>query len=502
MKSAHEELVARNAAIQELLDSGVEAQLRAIPGIRHVAVGLKERGRALTDTLCIRVYVDEKLPAEQLELATHIPESIRDVPTDVVVLRKTNPRFSLDTQRYRPVKGGTLISNRIIVLNTAGNGTTMQAGTFGCTATRITDSSVMLLTNWHVLLLNGGDIGSPVFQPPPIPIPPVDLADLPIFPKDDENKIAEVAGFAITEKVDGAIARLDVSSCCRCCGIDWRDEIVGLSEDGIPPSDKLLGLRAAVAGETVIIVGVSMGRSEGRVVVTNAPDFTINRPPRSFTFKGQIEIASEDTLMPFSVDGDSGAVVVGEDGFIVGLLFASDGDFPPDGRSYANHISDVTSALGITINLDRSTHDTAGAAVAPVNIRPSDRDVAVYEAARERLFAHPAGRWLWALAERHREEVVALITNSRPGKVAWQRAHGPALFAQALNTLRAGGDELPAPADGSTLESALARMGDVLRAQGSAVLRADIDAHGDALLQALRTCSTFAELLEGLVVEA
>ena len=61
-------------------------------------------------------------------------------------------------------------------------------------------------------------------------------------------------------------------------------------------------------------------------------------------------------------------------------------------------------------------------------------DEEAYAAARERVVAHPmaqhvlehpAGAWLFALGEAHREEVVRLVTTHRPVSVAWHRAGGP-----------------------------------------------------------------------------
>jgi hypothetical protein len=340
------------------------------------------------------------------------------------------------------------------------------------------------------------DIGSPVFQPPRFPLPGGSTVGLPRKPDYDENKIAEIAGYAISSKVDAAIARLDVSSCCRCCGIDWRDEIVGLSSDSVPPSDRLQGLRRAVAGDLVFKSGIRSFRTTGAVLDANYADVDVDFHGVMHHFTGQIAIVSEDNLLPFSMRGDSGSAVVGDDGFIVGLLFAGDGEWGQQGISLANHISDVCTALGITINLDRSATDTAGAGMAPPRMRPTDTDVEIYAAARERLLEHPAGQWLWALAGAHREEVVELVTRHRPVTVAWHRAGGPALFATALKTLRAGSDWLPVHPDGSSLDLALTRIADALRKHGSSELRDALDVHASDMLAAVRDSTTFADVLD------
>ncbi|AHG92730.1 hypothetical protein J421_5195 (plasmid) [Gemmatirosa kalamazoonensis] len=485
-RPTYDELVAAERAVRALLAAGAEAELRAIPGVVHVSVGLKERANVVTDERCIRVYVREKRPLDTVPPAERIPTAVGGVPTDVNIVRPG--RFTTDFGRYRPVKGGILISNRILFANDKGTEVVIQAGTFGCVATRTSDRAPVLLTNWHVLSAGGGEKGNRVYQPPPQFFDQVPLADAPVRPHDKHDAIAKIAKFAISEKVDGAIARLDVSSCCRCCGIDFRNEIAGLSENGSPPSDKILGMRQATWDQTVYMVGAASGRQQGRVVDPTGPDLTI----KTHTFKQQIYITSDD-LFAFSTEGDSGAAIIDEDGFIVGLLFAAN-DLPgQDGRSVANHIADVCAELGITINLTPGTTPTAGAQLLP---RPETwGGIEAYDAARARLLGDAAGAWLWELGETHYEEIVQLVTTHRAVKLAWHRAGGPALFAQGMETLRDGGETLPVPADGTTLESALARIGAALHAHGSAALRDAIDAHREGLLAAVRDSATLDEVL-------
>ena len=51
-----EQIIAENKRIADLLAMGVEERLRAIPGVLHVSIGLKQRQGAVTNELCIRVY--------------------------------------------------------------------------------------------------------------------------------------------------------------------------------------------------------------------------------------------------------------------------------------------------------------------------------------------------------------------------------------------------------------------------------------------------------------
>src|SRR5689334_11512905 len=64
-----DQLRAENQAIQERLAAGAQSRLRAIPGVVHVSVGLKQKAGHATDRLCIRVYVREKRNARDIPAA-------------------------------------------------------------------------------------------------------------------------------------------------------------------------------------------------------------------------------------------------------------------------------------------------------------------------------------------------------------------------------------------------------------------------------------------------
>lgn len=494
-----DELLAANAAIQEVLDVGAEARLRAVPGVEHVSVGLKIKDSTVTDELCIHVYVAEKRPRSDVDPAERIPQEIDGVRTDVNEIRRAE--FTIDTTRYRPLKGGCLIGNEIVDLNQSGTGTQKMPGTFGCTATRTSDGSPVLLSNWHVLMKNGARIGEPVFQPPSLRIPTLSASTLPRRLGDNDDAIAFIVNAKITSKVDAGIARLDVSSCCRCCGLDFRDEIVGLSVSGHPPSNGIIGKRAAVPGATVYKVGADSGRTVGRVVTNSAGPLTATQDGVDYTLNGQIEIASQDTSKSFSIYGDSGAVIIDDEGYVVGLLWGHAGA-PPNARSYANHIDDVCTELGITINLAEG-HGTAGARTAPSRATwPqtfSSSGQELYARTRARLMSDPAGAWLWELAEEHREEIVTLVTTKRHVSVVWHRVGGPAIFAESLDRLRSGDDEtLPTPPTGGTLGDGLTRLGDALATHGSENLRAAISKHGLALVAAAQDSTKLSDFLARL----
>lgn len=486
--SSYEELAGAERAVRDLLAGGREAELRSIPGVTHVSVGLKQTGgRALTDTTAIRVYVREKRPEDALRPAERIPRTIDGIPTDVNVVRDFD--FSFDAHRARPLRGGCSISNRIVGLNAAGTHTTMGVGTLGFLATYNADHSPVLLSNWHVVMRNGARVGEPIFQPAPTSIPDMDPADIPYRPPDKTDAIAYITTSAITSKVDGAIARLDVSSWCRCFGLDFRNEIDGISIGGHPPSNAVVGQRPATAGMKVYKVGISTGRTSGHVVDPSYPPFTITRDGTTYSFDGQIEIAGDDTTTNFSEEGDSGSLIVDQDGYAVGLLFGSTADPPPAGETIANHIADVCSALNITLNLTTGSHHTAGVQLSLTPPTGSDP----YANVRERLLREPEGTLLYALAEQHRHEIAHLITSERRVTVAWHRAGGPAFTAALGSALRDGRSDLPGePAE------LVATIAPVLEAHGSDALRAALREHAPPLVDALRGAESIDDVVRNL----
>ncbi|MBW8687877.1 S1 family peptidase [Chitinophaga rhizophila] len=341
MKST-EELKREHEMMCDMLKDGVEDVLKQIAGVHHISVGLKETEGRITDQLCIRIYVQEKKHHSALHAHEVLPSEINGIPTDVNVI----PGFSacVDENRYRPLKGGIQITNRIIIRDENTFGTEVAHGTLGCLARSNDDGRTVILSNCHVLMANAAQPGDRIYQPAPAVIPEMNNRDLPFHPEDDMNAIGRIIRGTINEKIDAAIAEintsaLDMASC---------NEINGLSVNGIPRYNVVLGAAAAIPGQMVFKVGEVSGRTEGRVVDINYPATTFPIEGKMHTFKGQIAIQPVDPAHHFSEKGDSGAVIVNMDNRIVGLLFANNGNTRPQ-ITLANHIDDVLNALNIRL---------------------------------------------------------------------------------------------------------------------------------------------------------
>lgn len=502
----NEQLQAENKAIRDMLAAGAEAELRAIPGVVHVSVGLKQQGATLTDTLCIRVYVQEKKQQAAIPATEVIPPEINGIPTDVNVVGRFD--FSIDNTRYRPIKGGIQVTNRIVDVNAAGNGTQMSRGTLGCVAIDKTDDAPVLLSNWHVLYANSGHDGELVFQPAPTSLPRLTLLQLPFRPTDDTDKIGVLRRSKISDKVDGAIAAIDVSSWCNCCGIRYSNEIHGLSKNGQPPRNTIVGDEKAVSGMKVFKVGQSTGRSEGVVVDDDYPSFSIEKGGNTYSFTGQIAIQHVTAGEAFSDHGDSGSVIINLNNKIVGLLFASGKNVPVNGVdqpfvSLANHIGDVFAALNIRIAYSPDIVTNAGDTL--LEVPPDTQEAPIpepYRALRERFQQQPGTAALFALAERHSQEIIDLVNRRRPVLVTWRRAHGPALLAALMIAVRDGHHRLPAAVQGVSLHEALERMRLVLAQHGSPELQALMRSEVAAIVaDVLKASTRVDELISRLAAD-
>lgn len=345
MKS-REQLQRENEMIQDMLKNGVEELLLKIPGVHHVSIGLKETNGHITDTLCIRIYVLEKKDNSQLPAQEVLPSEINGIPTDVNVIPSFNA--CIDENTYRPLKGGIQVTNRIVVQDQENFGNEMAHGTLGCLATDNESGKPVLLSNWHVLMANNAKVGDRIYQPAPAKVPDISLSLLPYHPVDDVNAVGTIIKAAINNKVDAAIAVIDyprINGDAQCL-----NEINGLSINGRPETNVIVGLATAIAGQTVFKVGEVSGRTEGRIVDINYPATTFPIEGIDRTFTGQIAIQSVDASSHFSEKGDSGSVIIDMHNNIVGLLFASNGNARPQ-ITLANHIADVVDAMNINISL-------------------------------------------------------------------------------------------------------------------------------------------------------
>ena len=458
MKSKAEQLQ-EYIRVTALLPRAKEQLLR-YPGVRDVAVGVKEVGDRATEVIAFRVYVGEKVQPDALPPHALVPKQVLGVPTDVVV--EPIVENEDDDDKYRPLAGGMQI----------GNDTSSGTGTLGCIAQLNSDRSVVILSNEHVMLADGAAIGEKIGQP-----------EICCCCCCKTNIVAEVLNAVNNASVDCAIARIIGQP-------GFTNEVLEIGT--LFGSATLNGGGSTVGpNERVMKRGARTGLTTGTVVT---PLYTT---PAPHSRGNQLEIKPDPGFTRFSDHGDSGSVIVNENNVVVGLLWGGDHS-KANGNTYATRITDVVAALGITI-INSGTAGTIplGAAITaePPTVEAPDP---LLRDATALLQRSESGRRILALVDRHWREVNALLQENREVKVAWHRFQGPAFTAHVIQSAREPEYAIPTDIEGVTPANLLIRMSVVLQDQGSPALAAAVEEHTLPLLGLAATTGRIHEMLESL----
>lgn len=216
--------------------------------------------------------------------------------------------------------------SRPLVMGCSTGHINVAAGTIGCFVTS-DGSDRLLLSNNHVLAdENRASLGDDILQPAP--------ADSGLSPQDRVATLSRLVPLQSLGKnlVDAAVATLDNST------MEERLVLTGLGA--------LNGLRTTPlqGEETVFKIGRTTGLTRGRISAFEVDDVWVRYDMGLIGFDGQLEIEPLDNR-PFSLGGDSGALIVDKDLSAVGLLFAgNDVD-----TTYANPIQEVFRTLNIRL---------------------------------------------------------------------------------------------------------------------------------------------------------
>lgn len=289
----------------------VAARLRSRAHVVGVGVGFKEVGGVRTEQVAIRVYVDQKLPRDQLAGADLLPEEIEGVPVDVIEARfevHGGPDPTAEhRRRHNPMTGGISIGN--VVLG--------GSGTLGGSVFDRRTRQDLILSNWHVLCGRlSCAVGEPIIQPGTGGGDPGTPAD----------QVGRLHRAVISNRVDGAVARLSGHRFLR------RDLLnLGL----------FAGTTGPVLGAGVRKSGRTTGATDAVITDVSADVEVTNYPQGTLGFVDQIVIEDDNP----SARGDSGSLWVDRSGRVVGLNFAGS-----PGRAIANPIGDVIDALDIDID--------------------------------------------------------------------------------------------------------------------------------------------------------
>jgi hypothetical protein len=297
--------------------------------LHAVGVGRKRVEGKLTKTLCVRLYVTQKLPRRLLHADHCLPELIDGIPTDVVeappayLAAAPVPCSVRKLREQRPAQGGISGAHEAI-----------QAGTLAaqCRSRRPEDAADrFVLANNHTLAdLGLAPLGSAILQPAIRDggTPAQRLGGL-------ERFVAVVEAPTAANRVDAAIAKLDTPSAMK----------TGICS---------IGLVSGTSAATPEVIVHKHGRTTGYTVgVIDDPSVDVllplrrEDPTRLTQFIDQIRLRPQLGQFVFAQPGDSGALVLTKAGNLaVGLLFAC-----PDNGSfaYANPIQAVLDGLEIDL---------------------------------------------------------------------------------------------------------------------------------------------------------
>lgn len=455
--STPKEWIEQHQRMVDLLPD-VTAELKRIPGVINVEVGVKVAAGKATGELAFRVYVVHKggdVPSGQ-----RIPAEIRGFQTDVIQV--SAPSLTAYEEKRRPVLGG-------IQIHTSFNS---GPATLGCIARRNGDNALVLLSNDHVLM--GGNPSGDI------------KVGQPRYSKScccECNVVGVVAAHQNDGSVDCAIATLNN-------GIGAQNLIRGLNSDGTDGGVNGSLNLAAPPVDAVVKVGKTSSRTTGTVLsITHSTpaNTTAGIPART----NQILIQPSAGTTIFQNYGDSGSVLVNSSNQVIGLMWGAYLSNPADslyGHGIACPIGPVLSALNISIP---SGTLTTTAALTPVETTTP----LFFETIEERLSETATGRSILQVVYQHLDEVLDLVNNRRPVTVVWRRKQGPAYLAAFARSAREPDYRIPERIEGASLHSLLLQMASVLEEEGSPALRTAVARYLPALLELLPGCRRVDDFL-------
>ncbi len=470
-----------------------------IPRVRGVGIGHKHAGGKYTNRLSIKVYVTQKIRLAEISSADVIPTEIDGVPTDVVESGPPQLSADPDTNKRRPVRGGTQI--QVMEVLPDGHTTATTNGTLGFFARTTTNPSILVgVTNHHVLAPTGTlTKGQAVGQSSP--------KEYTICSKCCSEIIGVILDGMNTLAVDVGLITLNRK-------LDYYNQVqdepdnflvkgaYSLQKDGIPASPYHVKKRGATTLRTTgVIDSIHATFADSNNVIQHTDVIAIR--PDSGVFNQQ---------------GDSGSAVVStegaDDGKIIGLLFGTN----PQGFGFACDIDVVQTHLaGLHFPIEILTAsqlgnkqtvpdtDTQANAYRVAGAQEEEQPLQVpalenqwLQRAQSELLQTTDGHRYVGLFQQHHEEVRTLIDTNKRVATMWHRNCGPALIQTVLNTLHSPEQPIPTEIGGRPLAEILNRIMAAFAKYGSAELARDLMAYGaplarlgghtyDQILGALRT---------------
>lgn len=196
----------------------------------------------------------------------------------------------------------------------------------------------------------------------------------------------------------------------------------------------------------------------------------------------------------FALKGDSGSLLLDEQGKVVGLVWAGNSE-TPFGNAWANRIDvverelrikiDPASAIGDTQVVARIESGDLRARVEPVEelsrpaaARGADAPMTLRESVEHDLLPLPRGRAIYDLYFRHHMEVRELLDTNRRVALVWHRQGGPGIIQSVLDAVRSRDSAIPSTVRGKRWADRVKAILAIFAEHGSPQLRRDIASFG------------------------
>jgi hypothetical protein len=498
-----------NASEEEERRLRAERELKKIPGVVGVGVGLKVKGRELTTVRSLRVFVEKKRPPEAVLAEERIPSVVEGLPTDVAEVGFMN-FCSEDISEHDPLISGITLATAIP--DPLGGHRFARGGTLGFFATAPGEDPeryMLMVSNHHVLFAGGAVQGDRVYQPGMNPDPTfapllirwiVDTGSRNVVARLEDgflgnHSFTQPNGALDNVGIDCASAKLDIRFSGTCCrtnqGVSVRNAFRSPQSNGVQAVAAVAAITSGnpTSGPLVYFVGRSNEAREGRVenalYSATLPD---PRNPGATVTLDKVMLIRTTTpsttpgATAFVADGDSGAALLDAQGRLVGLVFGGDGGdyglachihpvLDRLGQQHGGALAPITAAHPAVGPAARARSDAPGSMETPNHVREL----------RLKLLHTELGKSVLDLVERHEEEVGALIKHERAVTVAWHRSRGPAFLNRLLANARDPATPIPDVIEGVTRAEFLRSLDAALREHGSPALQRDLELHAETL---------------------
>ncbi|MGW8779488.1 hypothetical protein ACWGNM_15675 [Streptomyces sp. NPDC055796] len=299
----------------------VEERFLEQANVTGIDVGFKEVGGELTDQIAVRVHVVRK--TDDVPDADRVPAELGGFVTDVVermyelqvASRPVGMTLEADTRHLSTLKGGISMGPSRDI-----NGS-IFAGTLGAIVVDDATQAKAALTNFHVAAVDDTfSIGDRMVQP--------SLIDTGVAPQGEFGALLRAT---LSSAVDGAVISIDPGKATS-CEIDQIGPVRGTRK-------AKLGMAVRKRGRTTGLTHGAVDGVSGTIQVNYGDGLGVH------TLTNQVSITADPARNAiFSDHGDSGSVIVDDEGFVVALLFAGAGS-----STSANPIAAVMSELGISL---------------------------------------------------------------------------------------------------------------------------------------------------------